>query len=91
MPVIDPGALPQPVTSAGGCKHPPLQAPLAPSARGLPTVWGDVAPATEGPGPEGLRPQAVGERTLPQPHTSADKYCSPRDHAAIHIPHKEPP
>ena len=23
---------------------------------------------------------------LPQPHTSADEYCLPRNHAAIHIP-----
>ena len=34
----------------------------------------------------------IDPETLPQPHTPADEYCSPRNHAAIHIPpHKEPP
>ena len=28
---------------------------------------------------------------LPLPHTSADEYCPPCNHAAIYIPHKEPP
>ena len=39
---------------------------MAPSARVTPHGVGRCREATEGPGPEGLRPQAVGERTLRQ-------------------------
>ena len=44
------------------CAH-----PLAPSARVTPHSVGRCREATEGPGPEGLRPQAVGERTVRLP------------------------
>ena len=37
---------------------------MAPSARVTPHSVGRCREATEGPGPEGLRPQAVGERTV---------------------------
>ena len=63
------------------CAH-----PLAPSARVTPHSVGRCREATEGPGPEGLRPQAVGERTVRLPeifrvrlpkNACRGEHCSP--------------
>ena len=59
-------------------------------------MWGDVAPATEGSGPEGLAPQRVGERASPLAEAFPPLFCSfgvghkqPGDQAERRQPHDD--